>query len=31
VQKFPFANFIEAFDAICSRRAAGKIVVEINS
>ena len=31
VQTFPFDNFMEAFDAISSRRAAGKIVVEINS
>ena len=31
VRKFPFANFMEAFDAISSRRAAGKIVVEIDS
>jgi NADPH:quinone reductase len=31
VQIFPFDNFMEAFDAISSRRAAGKIVVEINS
>jgi len=31
VQIFPFGSFMEAFDAISSRRASGKIVVEINS
>jgi NADPH:quinone reductase len=31
VQIFAFDNFMEAFDAISSRRAAGKIVVEISS
>jgi NADPH:quinone reductase-like Zn-dependent oxidoreductase len=27
---FPFERFLEAFDAISSRRAVGKIVVEMN-
>jgi NADPH2:quinone reductase len=30
-QTFPFDRFMEAFDAISSRRATGKIVVEMNS
>jgi hypothetical protein len=28
---FPFERFVDAFDAIRSRRAIGKIVVEMNS
>jgi NADPH:quinone reductase-like Zn-dependent oxidoreductase len=30
-QTFPFDRFMEAFDAIGSRRATGKIVVEMDS
>ena len=30
VQVFPFDKFMEAFDAISSRRATGKVVIEIN-
>jgi NADPH2:quinone reductase len=30
-QTFPFDRFMEAFDAISSRRATGKIVVEMDS